>query len=535
MADGWTFDDFVGGASPQTNDAPLRPIFGPGGYEKVLDQYGNLKTPGYGTASSATEKGGWGFDEFTKPQAVQASATDSGGPSWSDTLETAKENMPSPVDYLKSQLTNPITDVSNAYHLARGLGGKVGLVEPTPEETAAADATLHHYGNYFSTKGLKENVSQDPIGTLTDVLSLALPNKGLRPGGIGERALATADDVGASNLRNRAATQLESAKDSGVHFTQPFTSELSNRFRQIAQENGYREGKHGLVKDVLNQVDLMSEGLPSFRSMHNLRQDINDAAASRLESERNIAEKLKTQLDSVFTNLEKGTPEQIAQAVHAPPGIDAGEMGKRFKAGLTAYGAAKRVQEIQRIFDKADVHGFVWSQSGLANAIKTKFRQIYVNDRSLRKFSPDEQKLIRDIAKGNLTDFLLTLGSKAAVRGPVTAGVNSLIGHGPIGGLIISGAGELAKGALDRRQVAKVQRLQHHIMNKGESALRDAVGETVYDHLNATPNGAAAIKKWVQTKGANVATRSLAMVIAQATKRPDLLPQINDELSRINH
>ncbi len=509
---GFVLDAPQQGAYPGTVRDPMGPMF--------KDPEASTLPPGFQVDNSAP---------------MQASAAGGGGaePSWSETFQTAGQNMPSPMQYLESQFTNPITDVQNAYHLARGVGGKLGVVDASKDEAGAADQFLHHWGNYLSPKGIKENISQDPTGTAADILSLATPTKGLKAGGIGERTLTRADEFGAKNLKGRAAETIEAAKDSGVHFTQPFTQALSQRLREIAQKNGYREGKHTLAKSALETADTMSEGLPSFRSMHNLRQDIGDAAGSRLESERNIGMQMKTELDKVFTDLEKGTPEQIAQVVHAPPGVDAAQIGKRFKAGLTAYGAAKRMQEIQRIFDKADVHGFVWSQSGLANAIKTKFRQIYVNDKSLRKFAPDEQKLIRDIAKGNLTDFLLTLGSKAAVRGPVTAGVNAMIG-GPIGGLVISGAGEVAKRALDRRQVAKVERLQHHIMNKGEGALRDAIGDTVYDHMNGTPAGKASIAKWVRTRGSKVATRGLALSIARATNRPDLFPRINAEISGIH-
>jgi hypothetical protein len=98
-------------------------------------------------------------------------------PSWADTFAKAKENMPSPLEYVKSQFTNPIEDVKNLGKVV--LGGAehalgFGPDQQISNEQEVASQVGKHYGNYFSEAGRKENVSENPVGTLTDILSFGL-------------------------------------------------------------------------------------------------------------------------------------------------------------------------------------------------------------------------------------------------------------------------------------------------------------------------------------------------------------------------
>lgn len=95
--------------------------------------------------------------------------------SWSDTFAKAKQNLPSPLEYIKSQFTNPVEDVKNAGKVI--LGGVENALGFTPQqqignEQEVANQFGRHYANYASESGIQKNISQDPIGTLTDVLSL---------------------------------------------------------------------------------------------------------------------------------------------------------------------------------------------------------------------------------------------------------------------------------------------------------------------------------------------------------------------------
>jgi hypothetical protein len=122
---------------------------------------------------------------------MQSAAGAFGQGSWSDTFAKAKENMPSPMEYVKSQFTNPIEDVKNIGKTILG-GAEYALgFDPSQQisnEQEIASDFAKHYGNYFSEEGLKENISQNPIGTMTDALSLAYP-AGRMAGQAGRRAV----------------------------------------------------------------------------------------------------------------------------------------------------------------------------------------------------------------------------------------------------------------------------------------------------------------------------------------------------------
>jgi hypothetical protein len=110
-------------------------------------------------------------------QSAAAALGKSGPGSWSDTFAKARGNMPSPLEYVKSQITNPIEDVKNLGKAVLGGAEHALGFEPSQQisnEQEVASQVGKHYGNYFSEEGLKENISQNPTGVMTDVLGLGL-------------------------------------------------------------------------------------------------------------------------------------------------------------------------------------------------------------------------------------------------------------------------------------------------------------------------------------------------------------------------
>lgn len=95
---------------------------------------------------------------------------------WGETFAAAKKNLT--LDKLaQASFTNPIEDVKNLGKAV--LGGAEHALGFTPEqqisnEQQVASDVGRHYTNYLTEEGRKENVSQDPIGTMQDVLSFGL-------------------------------------------------------------------------------------------------------------------------------------------------------------------------------------------------------------------------------------------------------------------------------------------------------------------------------------------------------------------------
>jgi hypothetical protein len=117
-------------------------------------------------------------DQESTVEEIAGSLGAKSAPSWGETFETAKQNMPGPVEFLKSQFTNPIDDVKNVGKLVLGgaehaLGFEPGQQISNEQEVASDFAK--HYGNYLSEEGIKENIATNPVGVMTDALGFGYP------------------------------------------------------------------------------------------------------------------------------------------------------------------------------------------------------------------------------------------------------------------------------------------------------------------------------------------------------------------------
>ena len=108
---------------------------------------------------------------------------------------------------------------------------------------------------------------------------------------------------------------------------------------------------------------------------------------------------------------------------------------------------------MESIIDKVDVKTGQYTQSGIANAIRTVMRQTYFNKSVLSQFSKEEQALIRQMAKGGSNSAVVNLLAKFAPRGPVSAAVSTMLGNatmGPAGFVIGPAIGQAAAKSADR-------------------------------------------------------------------------------------
>jgi hypothetical protein len=139
----YTTDQLFGQSG--TDDAPLKPVFGPGGYEKVLDQYGELKVPGVGVAP---EKKAYSTQELfghgrAPTQAPEAPASEPSAPTMSvlpEWMQTAHSYLdPNRVFAGKAGQKEDLSPVDSINMLSMALpAGKAPTRAPT--EKALMDA-----------------------------------------------------------------------------------------------------------------------------------------------------------------------------------------------------------------------------------------------------------------------------------------------------------------------------------------------------------------------------------------------------------
>jgi hypothetical protein len=194
---------------------------------------------------------------------------------WSETFAKAKENAPNPIKdptgYLKGQFSNPIEDVKNVGKLVLGGAEHALGFEPHQQisnEQEVASNFAKHYGNYFSEKGIKENISQNPAATLTDVLSFGFP-AARGAAGIGRRivtpnparpgyagATATLEGEGVpqtAGQRTGARTLKYAESELGGRRTSTILDEQGEAFTRAASTRIGENAPH-LTGDVLNNA-----------------------------------------------------------------------------------------------------------------------------------------------------------------------------------------------------------------------------------------------------------------------------------------
>jgi hypothetical protein len=107
-----------------------------------------------------------------------------------------------------------------------------------------------------------------------------------------------------------------------------------------------------------------------------------------------------------------------------------------------------KAETIEKLIQRAETRAGQYSGSGMENALRTEFRQLAMNDKKMRLFSPEEQRAIKLVSEGApLTNAMRWVG-KAAPTGIVSSGVGigTTAAFGPWG-MALPAAGLAGRGA----------------------------------------------------------------------------------------
>ena len=150
---------------------------------------------------------------------------------------------------------------------------------------------------------------------------------------------------------------------------------------------------------------------------------------------------LKTELDRFSDAMRPGDVTGPRQAIDI------------LKEGRVLHSRLSKAEMIADMFDDIEIDSEKFSQSGQANAIKTKFRNLAKNKKQMRMLAPEEQAAVRDLAMGRSSSRALQWLAKFAPRGVVST-MLSMGGGGLAGGPIL-GAGLPLAGHFAARQTDK--------------------------------------------------------------------------------
>jgi soluble lytic murein transglycosylase-like protein len=119
-----------------------------------------------------------------------------------------------------------------------------------------------------------------------------------------------------------------------------------------------------------------------------------------------------------------------------------------WKQGKKLWSQAAKLRDVEKIIQRAEF------TDNPATAIKTGFRNLYVNKARMRGFAPDEARLIKKAAEtGVISDALRTFGSRLIPMGVAVSG-------GGLGATAAAQAGSMAsRGAATKIQVNRAGRV----------------------------------------------------------------------------
>jgi hypothetical protein len=250
-------------------------------------------------------------------------------------------------------------------------------------------------------------------------------------------------------LGERAAQSFERATSMGVQYD----PQAYNSFKSGLESSlkGYDPdfSKFADVRVAINKLkDLDTQPL-TIERLHNARQMLGVLRGDSEKDVRRMAGILTDKLDEFVTNSKNAT------------GAGAKEAADALMSGIKDYRMMSKSAEIERLIDRANLSG------GSAENIESQFRSMAKNEGRMRKFTPDEQTMIRRIAEGKEGSSLANLASMVSPsRSPAMLVSQGLVGayglksddpyavYGAGGAALLGAGGRAVRNVLARRAAA---------------------------------------------------------------------------------
>jgi hypothetical protein len=477
-------DQFFGqGSKPATDDAPLRPVFGPGGYEKVLNQYGELKNPAGAEPmrlSEPTAKKTVSAQDFMGAKAAEPAADffTPGAGKW--------EPPSAPITaggMFDAFMNKAITEggpaiaglPADAIYGARWLARKAGL--PTVETPLPGSQEIGDAVKQFVPERQPQNVAEEYAGTAGAFAPAAI----FGAGGLARRAAQVAVPAAFSETGGQIGRQFSPEAEvagrvggallGGRGVTKPRTPKgpaNSEAVKDISQAAYDRAEAAGLkikgdsfsnfVQSLSNDKVVKSLNLdpalhPHLTALgrdfekHVIKQP-SQPAMGALTGKTRTANIKDLGIDE-FDNLRRGALKGLRStdaderriARHMVDRMDAyfntlktkdvaagnvREAQQAVKEARENWRKYRKSDQIDTIMEVAKDRAGQFSVSGNENAIRTGFRQLSTkiakDPREANKWTKDEKKLIRQLSRGwHSRDALKNIG--AVLNNPISRSI----------------------------------------------------------------------------------------------------------------
>lgn len=372
--------------------------------------------------------------------------------------------------------------------MAGNIAGNVAAMAPAAfvpgANTMAGAATIGALsGTLIPTVGDDSRVGNAAFGAGTSMLGQYAGKKGAEYLG---KKIAAADKapplLSTDDLKSAAQQQYAVARNAGVVVTPNSYERAVKGIASDLRSAGYHPKLHPRVSAALEELQANVGTPKSLDDLDLIRRVANNAAASIQPDERRIAraviEKLDDYVDGLQpTDLVTGDSKQAVTALQSARGL---------------WQKVKKAELLDSIFEKAKNSSPQYSQSGMENALRVKFRAVADNPKLMRQFSPAERKAIQGIVRGGGIQNALRLLGKLAPSGVVSGGIGATAGYavgGPVGAIALPAAGWAGKTGAAAMGLGKYKALnegvRRGVMNAPTAGLMSRLGFGALDNAQA--------------------------------------------------
>jgi hypothetical protein len=322
----------------------------------------------------------------------------------------------------------PRTGMGQGFSSVTGLPGAIYDAGSTKAGEVVTDVT----GSPAAGSAVKTGLDVMPWSAAARALPKRGPRGDYTPRA--ERPLASS-----AELKTEADAAYKASDAAGVVIRPESTQRVVAMLDEIAEtENlGKLPPKMKEARDILTARIEAGKAL-SLRDADKVRQLINDAKKSTDAADQRLASVAQERYDAYIDGL--GANDTLAG--NTAQGV------AMLKEARDLHRRRRNAELFEQIDEIAETKGSVnYTQAGESLALRQKFAAIANNPRELRKYSPEEQAAIKQVARGTAAENTLrNLGKIDPSRGGMAQGLNTIIGGG-LGGALGSLAGPAGAGA----------------------------------------------------------------------------------------
>lgn len=239
-------------------------------------------------------------------------------------------------------------------------------------------------------------------------------------------------------LQDAANQAYKVADESGVVISKDAVNKAVNRIQKTAAREGIDPTLHPDSMAALKRLQQAADNHLSLQGADILHKVLGAAKGAAKPADRRMASLLQDKWDSFVENLKQ--KDML--------GGESPEAAQILPAARALYAMKSKSADVERLLERAKEKAAQYSQSGLENAIRGEFRRFVLNDKAMRKFTPEEQAALKKVARGTLPANALRFAGKFAPHGVVSTALGGGIGYtaaGPLGAAATLAGGELAR------------------------------------------------------------------------------------------